>query len=434
LKKEEIKMTTLPAHSAPQRRENPHINYGRRIIICVDMDAFFASVEQKANPRLRGKPIAVVGSGNRTVITTSSYEARAWGVKTGMNPYEARQICPRIIFVPGNNARYTHTCTEMSRIFRRYTPDVEIYSVDEAFLDITDSHHLFGGPMAIGWKIKEEVREAFGINCTVGIGPNILTAKLASDMGKPDGLNWLRPENLRGVLEDLDVDELWGIGRKTAGKLRELGIRTCGELGRTPRSLLRSKFGIQGETLADMGLGVCRRSVRTEEEEDAVKSVGNSMTLPRDIWDRRDFEAHLLRLSEKVGRRARRHSLMGKRVTLTLRYSDFETFTKQATLSGYTNDTHVIYQSVLRILDSIRLKARVRLLGVSISSLIEDPGQVPLMEEERKRRFVLEAMDSVNDRFGEGKLSWASYSAYRTQGDVISPAWRPSGVKNVQLR
>lgn len=427
-------MDTLQVNAASIKKDSSTVNHGKRIIICVDMDAFFASVEQKANPRLRGKPIAVVGAGKRTIITTSSYEARAWGVKTGMNPYEARKICPRLIFVPGNNARYTHTCTEMARILRRYTPEVEVYSVDEAFLDITDSHHLFGGPMNIGWEIKERIRGAFGINCTVGIGPNILTAKLASDMGKPDGLNWLRPGNLPGVLDGLEVDELWGIGRKTAEKLDELGIRTCGELGRTPRSLLRSKFGIHGETLADMGMGVCRRSVRTEEEEDAVRSVGNSMTLPYDIWDRRDFEAYTLKLSEKVGRRARKHSLMGKRVTLTIRYSDFETFTKQATLSGYTNDTHVIYQSVLRILDSFRLKSKVRLLGVSISSLVEDPGQMPLMEEERKRRFVLEAMDSVNDRFGEGRITWASYSAHKTRGDVISPAWRPSGVKNVQLK
>lgn len=427
-------MNTLPVNTAPIKKDRPPANHGKRIIMCVDMDAFFASVEQKANPHLRGKPIAVVGSNHRTVITTSSYEARAWGVKTGMNPYEARQICPRLIFVPGNNARYTHTCTEMAKIFRRYTPEVEVYSVDEAFLDVTDSHHLFGGPMAIGWDIKKRIRDTFGINCTVGIGPNILTAKLASDMGKPDGLNWLRPENLRGALENLEVDELWGIGRKTAGKLGELGIRTCGELGRAPASLLRSKFGIHGETLVEMGRGVCRRSVRTEEEEDAVKSVGNSMTLTMDIWDRRDFEAYLLQLSEKVGRRARKHSLMGKRITLTVRYSDFETFTKQATLSGYTNDTHVIYQSVLRILDSFRLKTKVRLLGVSLGSLLEDPGQLPLMEEERKRRFVLEAMDSVNDRYGEGKLTWAKFAFHRTHGDVISPAWRPSGVKNMQLR
>ena len=427
-------MNTLQAKTAPENTNRPTVNYGRRIIICVDMDAFFASVEQKANPSLRGKPIAVVGSGSRTVITTSSYEARAWGVKTGMNPYEARKVCPRIIFVPGNNARYTHTCTEMARILRRYTPEVEIYSVDEAFLDITDSHHLFGGAMAIGWKIKEDVRDLFGINCTVGIGPNILTAKLASDMGKPDGLNWLRPENLADALRDLEVDELWGIGRKTSEKLAELGIRTCGELGRAPKSLLRSKFGIHGETLAEMGQGLCRRSVRTEEDEDAVKSVGNSTTLPYDIWDRRDFEANLLKLSEKVGRRARKHSLMGKRVTLTLRYSDFETFTKQATLSGYTNDTHVIYQSALRILGSFRLKTKVRLLGVSLSSLLEDPGQMPLMEDERKRRFVLDAMDSVNDRYGEGKITWASYAFHKMRGDVISPAWRPSGVKNMQLR
>ncbi len=213
------------------------------------MDAFFASVEQQANPHLRGRPIAVVGSGARTVITTASYEARKFGVKTGMNIYEAKKACPHLIFVTGDNEKYTHTCKELTKIYNRFTPDMEVYSIDEAFLDITTTHHLFGGPETIGALIKKTIKDRFGINCTVGIGPNILIAKLASDISKPDGLRWIRPEDVPDVLEHLPVKELWGIGSKITERLAALGIRTCGELGRASASLLRNRFGIIGETL-----------------------------------------------------------------------------------------------------------------------------------------------------------------------------------------
>ena len=402
-----------------------------RIILCADMDAFFASVEQKTNPRLRGKPIGVIGSNKRTVITTASYEARNFGVKTGMNIHEARKACPQLILVVGDNARYTHTCTVLAEVYRRFTPDVEIYSVDEAFLDVTTTHHLFGGPEEIGRSIKRSVRKLFGINCTVGIAPNILLAKLASDLGKPDGLKWIKQEDVGNELRDLPVKELWGIGPKTAGKLALLGITTCGRLGNTPASLLRSRFGIYGEALRAMGMGICDREVQTESEE--AKSIGHSMTLSRDLGEKREIEIYLLRLSEMVGRRARRHDYMGKRISLVLRYTDFETFSRQCTLTDYTNDTHVIYGAALRLLHAIRMKRKIRLLGVSLSTLINDPHQIPLIAEERKRRSVLQAMDRVNDKFGEFNLTWGSYLMQEREGGVISPSWKPSGVKNIRL-
>lgn len=403
-----------------------------RIIICIDMDAFFASVEQKTNPRLRGKPIGVIGSAKRTVITTASYEARRWGVKTGMSIAEAKQACPGLTLVVGNNAKYTETCRLLAEIYLRFTPDVEVYSIDEAFLDVTTTHHLFGGPEEIGRSIKRLVLEAFGINCTVGIGPNILIAKLASDLGKPDGLRWIRQEDVAEVLRDLPVEELWGIGKKTAGRLSALGIRTCGELGSAPPGLLRSKLGIQGEALQTMGLGTCDRPVRTGPEE--PKSIGHSMTLPRDIGDRLEIESHLLRLSEMVGRRARLHHYAGRTISIVIRYPDFETFTRQTALPGFTNDTHEIYRVVLRILDSLRLRDRVRLLGVCLSSLVAEPDQIPLLPGERKRQAVLRAMDRLNDRFGESTLTWGSSFSNGQEAGVISPSWRPDGVKNVPIK
>lgn len=396
------------------------------------MDAFFASVEQQTNPGLRGKPVAVIGSGGRTVITTRSYEARKFGVKTGMNIYEARKTCPHLIFVVGNNEKYTHTCKELQKIYLQYTPEVEAYSIDEAFLDVTTTHHLFKGPEAIGRSVKARIKKQFGINCTVGIAPNILLAKLASDIAKPDGLRWIRPEDVESVLMDLPLKELWGIGSGITDKLGALGIKTCGELGKAPASLLRNKFGIIGEHLKAMGMGLCNRPLCVHEED--PKSIGHSMTFPRDLSVKKELEAEILKLSEMVGRRARRYGFIGKKVTLTVRYPDFETFTKQTTLHDYTNHTHEIYKPAVSILNSIRLRDSVRLLGVCLSCLIKDRGQMLLFEERRKEKALLQAMDAVNDKYGDFKLIWASYLKQMEPPRVISPAWKPSGIRHINVR
>jgi len=400
--------------------------------MCIDMDAFFASVEQKTNPRLRGKPVAVIGSGGRTVITTRSYEARKYGVKTGMNVYEVKKLCPHIIFVVGNNEKYTHTCKELQKIYLRFTPDVEAYSIDEAFLDITTTHHLFRGPEAIGHSIKKQIKKQFGITCTVGIAPNILIAKLASDLAKPDGLEWIQPEGVKSVLEDLPLRELWGIGSRLTERLEALNMRTCGDLGRAPASLLRSTFGIIGEHLKAMGMGLCNRPLYAQEED--PKSIGHSMTFPKDLSEGKDIKAEILKLSEMVGRRARGYGFIGRKVSLTVRYPDFNTFSKQTTLPDYTNHTHEIYKSAISILNSISLKDSVRLLGVCLSSLIKDCNQMILFEDLRKERALLQAMDAVNDRYGDFKLIWGSYLEQREPPRVISPAWRPSGIKSVNVK
>jgi len=397
-----------------------------KIILLVDMDAFFASVEQRSNPALRGKPIAVTGSGHRTVITTASYEARAYGVKTGMNVYEARKVCPRLILVIGNNDKYTSTCAILEGVYRVYTPLVEIYSIDEAFLDITETAHLFGGPMETGRRVKDDIRRLFGINATVGIGPNKLIAKLASDLDKPDGLRWIQAEEVPAVLEDLPVKELWGIGRGTTKSLELLGIRTCGELGRAPVSVLRNRFGIVGERLKAMGMGIGPSDVHEEEEE--IKSVGHSRTLSQDVSTLEEIGHALFALSEKVGFRMRKYGVTGKTISVVIRYKSFETFSKQARLVMPTNDTHVIYRSAMDIVRSIMLKEPVRLLGVSLSDLHEDGGQISIFEEHRRRQRLFTAMDGINGRYGKATLTWGR-CVRRNHDGVISPAWRPSGIR-----
>ncbi len=400
-----------------------------KIIVCVDMDAFFASVEQRDNPALRGKPIAVTGAGERTVITTSSYEARSYGVKTGMTGREAKKLCPQLIFVIGNNRKYAEACKQLEQVCLRFSPDIEIYSIDEVFLDITRSHHLFGGPLELSRRIKTAVADELRLTCTVGMGPNILVAKLASDLAKPDGLRWIDESGAPAVLENLPVKKLWGIGPHTEQKLRTMGIATCGELGRAPLSLLVKRFGLLGEQLKAMGAGVMERPLETSSA--GPKSIGHSVTLPKDIWKREEIESCLLRLSERVGRRARRYEYGGKRVTLTVRYTDFTTFTKQTTLPAATSDTSDIYRAAVSIIDGIRLRKSVRLLGVSLSSLSQEGCSLPLFPEPDKDRktALTKAVDAVNDKFGEQTVTHAAALEQERGQRVISPAWRPTGVR-----
>lgn len=212
-----------------------------RVIMHLDANAFFASVEQQANPELRGKPIAVIGRG-RTIVTTASYEARAFGVKTGMNTWQAKQACPHIIFVVGDNRKYTYTSAEIMKMMLDYTPLVEVFSIDEAWMDTTHSLAIFGSAENIAYQLKARIRHRFGITCSIGIAPNKLLAKLASDMKKPDGLTVIPPEEVPHILEQMPVQELCGIGKKMERHLLMMGIRTCGELGRYPVERLTRKF------------------------------------------------------------------------------------------------------------------------------------------------------------------------------------------------
>jgi DNA polymerase-4 len=397
------------------------------------MNAFFASVEQQSNPELRGKPIAVIGAAKRTVLTTCSYEARAFGVKTGMNTWEARQKCPQLIFVVGNNRKYTYTSTQIIMIMREYTPLVEVFSIDEAFLDVTGCLSLFGSAERIVHLIKARIKQQFGLTCSAGIAPNKLLAKLASDMQKPDGLTIIRPQDVAAVLERVPIKDLCGIGAKTNQQLSNFGIKTCGELGRYPVEILKRKFGVTGERLHFMGQGRDDSPVVPDEEAEEVKSVGHSTTLDKDVTERSDIRMYLLQLSEMVGRRARRYQVAGKTVTLTVRYQDFTTFSRQESRTIHTNNSEEIYQAALKILDGIDLVQPIRLLGVKISNLRQHTEQLPLFPAERKKALLASAMDQVNNKFGDFAVTFGSLLGKESGSKVISPAWRPEGVRNVDV-
>ncbi len=408
----------------------PNSAFRMRSILHIDMNAFFASVEQRANPVLRGRPIAVIGSEHRGVVLSPSYEARAFGVKTGMTYGEAKRACSGIVFVPADSAKYSHACEGLIEIWKDFTPLVELFSIDEAFLDVTGCEKLFGDPVRIAVHIKERVWDEERLTCSIGIGPNKLLAKLGSDLQKPDGLVLITPDDVADVLENLPVRELCGIGPRLEQHLAAMGIRTCGELGRSPLRQMTARFGVLGERLRDMGRGIDHEPVAPlfdPGNEEGAKSMGHSMTLDQDCSDRGEIERHVLQLSEKVGRRLRRHAYSGRTVSLTLRYADFQTFSRRKKLPEAINHGLDIYAAVLGIFAEIALRQPVRLVGVSVSDLERNVKQMPLFEDELKRISAAQAMDRINDRYGDFTVTWGRLIQRYDHERIISPAWRPTG-------
>ncbi len=380
-----------------------------RTIMLVDMNAFFAGIEQQCNPLLRGKPVIVGGpAGSRSVVSAASYEARPYGIRSGMPVAEALARCPEVILVQGNLRKYIDVSRRIFKICGDYTDLLEVYSVDECFLDVTPTQQLFGGAEEIGRRIKQRIRAELGLTCSVGIAPNKILAKLAAEMHKPDGLTRIRREEVAGLLEDLPVEELHGIGAKVATRLTSIGIRTAGSLGRAPRELLRREFGVYGDILHLMGRGEYDPPVAPYYDQPDIKSVGHSHTLPRNTRDPNVLARQLLRLSEMVGRRLREQDYAGRTVTLVIRYSDMHTFTRRKSIEEHIDDGYRIYTEALSILRQLPPDGRaVRLIGVSVSNLVKGTRQLSLFSDERRRR-ILKAVDAINDRYGEFTIRPAS--------------------------
>ncbi len=378
-----------------------------RVILHIDMDAFFISVEQRDNPSLRGKPAAVCGSLSRSVVTSATYEARPYGIRAGMSTQEAKRRCPSLILVKGNHSKYTETSARIFSLLKDYTPRVEVASIDEAYLDITQSLLLFKSPFHIAQSIKDRIQKKEQLTCSIGVAPNKLLAKLGSRLKKPDGLTIIREEEVERILADLSVSSLFGIGPKLEEELRSIGIVTCGQLGRFPISLLNKRFGAIGQRLHEMGLGLDDSPVVPFDEGEDAKSFSHSVTLEEDTYDSTLLKKVLLQLSEKASKRMRREGFYGRRVTLTVRYFDFYTFSKQKTLSRWINSGNEIFLHALEIYESISHPKPIRLLGVGVSQLKKEWCQLDLFEKRGKKDNLLKAMDQVNERYGDWTLTWA---------------------------
>ncbi|MEW6376644.1 MAG: DNA polymerase IV [Thermodesulfobacteriota bacterium] len=379
-----------------------------RIILHIDMDAFFISVEQRDNPSLRGKPAAVCGSLSRSVVTSATYEARPYGIRAGMSVQEAKRRCPQLILVEGNHSKYTETAARIFSLLKEYTPLVEVASIDEAYLDITQSQLLFKSPFHIAKSIKDRIREKKQLTCSIGVAPNKLLAKLGSRLKKPDGLMVIQKEEVEELLRNLPVSKLHGIGPKLEEELKSIGIFTCGQLGGISVSILNKRFGVIGERLREMGLGLDDSQVVPFDEEEDAKSISHSVTLEEDTSDPNLLRKVLLQLSERVSRRMRKESYYGSRVAITVRYSDFYTFSKQKTLSQLVNSGNEIFRHSLELFESIPHPKPIRLLGIGVSFLKKEWCQQDLFEKREKKDNLLKAMDRVNERYGDWTLTWAS--------------------------
>jgi DNA polymerase-4 len=401
-------------------------NSADRVVLHVDMNSFFASVEQKMHPFLRGKPIAVCGDpSSRTVVAAASIEAKRYGVKSAMTIMEARRLCPHIILVEGNPARYVDTSLRLMAIFTTFTDLVEIFSIDEAFLDVTQTVHLFRDSARLAQELKTRITREVGLPCSVGVAPNKLLAKLASDMQKPDGLIVIRPEDVDKTLNNLPVTELCGIGGKTETSLAELGIKTCGDLGRYSERALFQRYGINGPKLKMMGLGFDDNPVQPYYHIPETKSMGHSVTLDTDTDDLHHLQRVLLKLSEMVGRRLRRDGYQGRTVHLCLRYADFSTFGQQKSIRGFIDQGNDIYRIGWQVFKELyKRPLKVRLIGVSVSGLVKDVRQLNLFDLQ-KTLALDQAVDNINDRYGEFTIRRGSLLPHTPSSRVISPAWRP---------
>jgi DNA polymerase-4 len=371
-------------------------------ILHVDMDAFYASVEVLKNPALRGRPVVVGGVGGRGVVTSASYEARAFGVTSAMPMVRARRLCPHAVFVSNDFASYSDYSARIRDVFMSFTPLVEPLSLDEAFLDVGGSVRLFGPPIDIARAIKHAIAD-IGLPCTVGVAPNKFLAKLASTRAKPDGLLLVPADAVTQWLHPLPVAALWGVGEQTADALRRLGLKTVGDVARMPRRTLERAVGdALGAHLHNLAHGVDDRRV---EPYEPAKSVGSEETFGRDLDSTDHILREVLRLSDRTASRLRAKGMCGRTVTLKVRFSNFKTITRAKTLYAEIDTGPEIYavaRSLYLRLDPDR--PRIRLVGVAVSGLAPGPPrrQLTLLGDGRPGwPAASRAIDSIRGRFGD---------------------------------
>jgi len=378
-----------------------------RIILHVDMDAFYAAIEQRDRPELRGRPVIMGGTPEgRGVVSTASYEARKFGIHSAMPAVRARRLCPDGVFLGGDIRKYIAVSRQVMEILRRHAEQIEQVSIDEAFLDVTDRATDIAEGERVAKQIKREIREELRLTASVGVGPSKFLAKLGSDLRKPDGLVAIRSEEAERFLAPLPVVKLWGVGPKTEKRLQAAGFRTIGGVAQAPIEQLRRLLGAWGDVIFELARGIDERPVATSHE---TKSVSAENTFARDLFDVKEMRRALSDLSREVARRLRDDELRAKTVAIKVRFGDFRTLTRQVTVTEATDSAQVIRAAAYRLLDEVeRNEKGIRLLGVRGSSLEHGPQQPSLFDAQVQRRAELERTVSyVRKRFGEGAVKWA---------------------------
>ena len=375
-----------------------------RVVLHIDMDAFYASVEQLDHPELRGKPVIVGGSSNRGVVSAASYEARKFGVRSAMPIFQAKKRCPEGIFVPVRMRRYKEMSNQVMEILERYSPTVEQVSIDEAYLDLTGLERLHGSPEQIARRIKEEIRSVTSLGCSVGIAPNKFLAKVASESNKPDGMTIIPSPDAGEVARNLPVGKVPGVGKKTVDRLARLKAITLGDLLALPEAVLLKAVGKFAYTLLEFAKGTDDSPVVSHTD---AKSISSEETFEENTNDFEVLRKELLVQAEEVGRRLRKNELKGSTVTLKLRRADFVRITRSISFSEASDSTNTLYGHALRLLEAVDLSENFRLIGIAVSGFAKTQSaaeQLKLFDEESRRheswREVEKAMDSIKDKFG----------------------------------
>jgi len=370
-----------------------------RSILHLDMDAFFAAVEQRDRPELRGKPLLIGHDGPRGVVATASYEARPFGCHSAQPMVVAKRLCPQAIVLPVRMDAYHAASERMFAILDEFSPLVEPLSIDEAFLDLAGTERALGKPEDVARRLKDRIKANLKLTASVGLAPNKYLAKLASDMEKPDGLMVIRAEDIDRILPPLPVTKLWGIGKATAAWLEPLGIRSIGDLRKKPLDWLARHFGSDAERYFNLARGVDERPVVTDEE---AKSIGHEQTFEVDVADADEVRRVLLDQVEQVARRLRKHGLQARGVTLKIRFGKFETISRSVTLPEATDTTEQLWQAARSVFDKWPFQP-VRLIGMTAERLGRGEDQLGLFADPQKERLRrLDAMtDRINDRFGK---------------------------------
>ncbi len=373
-----------------------------RTVVHADMDAFYASVEQMDDPALRGKPVLVGPRSRRGVVLTASYEARPYHVGSAMPMAEALQRCPHAVVVPPRFKRYSELSARIMAVFRDFSPRVEAISLDEAFLEMTGTAHLFGEAPVMGQKIRDAVREATGLTVSVGIAGSKYVAKVASGVCKPDGLLWIPPQEAAAWLAHLPVAKLWGAGPKTQARLARLGYHTIGDVAAADPAALVAQLGSVGAHFHELAWG---RDPRPVEHGRRSRSLGYERTLEEDVVARADIARHLQRAADQVARRLRRKSLLAGGVRVRLKTTDFRSLSRQCTLSAPTDVAETLYRAGLGLVGRFQHPGPFRLVGLTAHTLLRAEGakQLDLLADDRERRLET-TLDELAERFGDNVI------------------------------
>ena len=396
--------------SKPVAKGGPPASSLPKLYLHVDMDAFFASVEERDNPALKGHPVAVGGSvdGRHGIITAANYVSRRFGLKAGMSALEAKRRCPEVIFVRLDARKYTYASAQIMDLLEGFSPDVRILSVDEASLEISGLMRRFGSPLAVGEAVKGAIISRCNLPSTVGIATNRLVAKVVADTSKPNGIRFLPPGEEAGYLAPFPVSKMCGIGPATEAALNKLGFKTLGELAKASEEMMKLRFGVLGPMLAQMARGEYAGRMQSDDARGSdEKSMGHERTFGEPVSDRAVLRGWVVALSEMIARRVRNGGMIGRVLTMKIRYTDFETLHHQSVMPEPTDDEELVILQGWNLLDECWEKGKpVRLLGLSLGSLThkdESTMQMNLFVGNQlfRRESLYKALDSLKDKFGE---------------------------------